>query len=79
VVAAPLKTEGDFPAQAPDAWGNEIAPEPVTRSWAEEVPVPAPVSAGTAQPVPYSASDDWATQVSVLFSLVTGHKVAEGF
>jgi hypothetical protein len=71
-VAAPLKTDGDFTAQPPEAWGNEIVAEPVTRSWAEEVPVPAPVSGTTAQPVPYSASDDWATQVSV-----TGHKVAE--
>jgi hypothetical protein len=71
VVAAPLKTEGDFSTQAAEVWGNDIVSEPVTRSWAEEVPVPAPVSGGTTQPVPYSTSDDWATQVSILFSIVT--------
>jgi hypothetical protein len=72
--AAPLKTDGDFTAQPTEAWGNEITPEAVPRSWAEEVPAPAPVPGATAPPVPYSTSDDWATQVSVLFSLVTGHK-----
>jgi hypothetical protein len=63
VVAAPLKTDGDFVSQPTEVWGNEIVTEPVTRSWAEEVPVPAPVSGGTTQPVSYSTSDDWATQV----------------
>lgn len=62
-MAAPLKADGDFAPQPAEVWGNEIVTEPVTRSWAEEVPVPAPVSAGATQPVSYNTSDDWATQV----------------
>jgi hypothetical protein len=71
VVAAPLKADTDFAPQPAEAWGNEIVTEPVPRSWAEDVPVVAPVSGSTTQPVTYSTSDDWATQVSVLFSEVT--------
>jgi hypothetical protein len=63
VVAAPLKADADFAPQPAEVWGNEIVTEPVTRSWAEDVAVPAPVSAGATQPVSYSTSDDWATQV----------------
>lgn len=63
VAAPPLKADTDFASQPAEVWGNEIVPEPVTRSWAEEVPVPAPVSGSAAQPVSYSTSDDWATQV----------------
>jgi hypothetical protein len=64
VVAAPLKTEGEFTSQPAEVWANEMVSEPVTRTWGEEVPVPAPVVGGTtAQPVTYN-SEDWASQVS---------------
>jgi hypothetical protein len=83
VVVAPLKTDGgDFTSQPTEVWGNEIVTEPVTRSWAEEVPVPAPVTGGTTQPVPYSTSDDWATQVGFCLTSIgerEATQVAEGF
>jgi len=63
VVTAPLKTDGEFTSQPAEVWGNEIVAEPVSHSWAEDVPVPVPVSGGTAQPVSYNTSDDWAAQV----------------
>lgn len=67
-MTAPLKTDGEFTSQPAEVWGNEIVAEPVSHSWAEDVPVPVPVSGGTAQPVSYNTSDDWAAQVSSLFN-----------
>ena len=67
-MTAPLKTEGEFTSQPAEVWGNEMVAEPVSHSWAEDVPVPAPVSGGTAPAVPYNTSDDWAAQVSSLFN-----------
>lgn len=67
-MAAPLKADTDFASQPAEVWGNEIVTEPVTRSWAEDVPVPAPVTGSAAQPVSYSTSDDWATQVVFVHS-----------
>ena len=63
-MAPPLKTEGEFTSQPAEVWGNEMVAEPVSHSWAEDVPVPPPVTGGTTQPVPFNASDDWAAQVS---------------
>jgi hypothetical protein len=63
VVAAPLKTDGDFTSPQTEVWANEMVTEPVARSWGEEVPVSAPVVGGSAQAVSYS-SEDWASQVS---------------
>jgi hypothetical protein len=67
VVAAPLKTESEFTSQPTEVWGNEMAAEPVSHSWAEDVPAPAPVASTTAPPVTYNTSDDWAAQVGVSF------------
>jgi len=63
VVAAPLKTESEFTSQPAEVWGNELVTEPVSHSWAEDVPVPPPVSGTTTQPVTFNTSDDWAAQV----------------
>lgn len=65
-MTAPLKTDGEFTSQPAEVWGNEMVAEPVSHSWAEDVPVPAPVSGGAAQAVSYNTSDDWAAQVSRL-------------
>jgi len=67
-VTAPLKTESEFTSQPAEVWGNEMVAEPVSHSWAEDVPAPPPVSGGTAQTVPYNTSDDWAAQVGSLFN-----------
>jgi len=63
VVTAPLKADGEFTSQPAEVWGNEMVAEPVSHSWAEDVPVPAPVSGGATQAVSYNTSDDWAAQV----------------
>lgn len=66
-MTAPLKTESEFTSQPAEVWGNEIVTEPVSHSWAEDVPVPAPVSGTTTQAVPFNTSDDWAAQVGISF------------
>jgi hypothetical protein len=67
-VPAPLKTDGEFVSQPAEVWGNEIVAEPVSHSWAEDVPAPAPVSGATTQAVSYNTSDDWAAQVRISFN-----------
>jgi hypothetical protein len=77
-VPAPLKTESEFTSQPAEVWGNEIVPEPVSHSWAEDVPVPAPVTGSATPAVTYNTSDDWAAQVGILFSRIVSLVKSEG-
>lgn len=77
-MTAPLKTDSEFTSQPTEVWGNEMVTETVTHSWAEDVPVPAPVSGGATQAVSYNTSDDWAAQASIVCSRIISLVKSQG-
>lgn len=77
-LAPPPKAEVSEFSQPAEVWGNEpaAAPEPVSHSWAEDVPVAAaPVAAAVAAAPAFPASDDWASQVMRLADNLVSHRL----
>lgn len=56
-------SSAEAPAATEAGWANEVAAVPATENWADDTGVAPAVAPVAGAPAPFTASEDWASQV----------------